>query len=446
MTANVITYRDRSAAREVGKALGYSPEQVDSLSKQLAGWSFGEIRRADRATAGTEIAGGGLRPRGRPVAALPAALPADPEPAAAPRPALGRNGRRGRAAGRGRAARARRDARARRRAVGQGRLRGPRHRQGRPAGTRDARRDRGGDPDDPHERKGRRGPRAPAAGRSRRSTACCNEADTVGLFQVESRAQMASLAAQRPAEVLRHRRAGRDHPAGPDRRAGWCDPFFDRRRARAPSSIRIRASSRSSRARSACRSSRSSSCASRWSRRASRAARRRSCGGRWASSAPSRGWRAIEARLRAGMTERGSAPRRRTQIVKSITSLRAVRISPSRTRRRFALIAYASAYLQGAPPGGLLRVAPERLADGLLPSGHARQGRAAPRHRGAVRSTWPGRDGACRWEKGGVRLGLCFVQGLRAATGERLEQEQGAAPLCRRRRPRPARRAAGPAS
>src|ERR1700741_108765 len=32
MTANVITYRDRSAAREAGKALGYSPEQVDKLS------------------------------------------------------------------------------------------------------------------------------------------------------------------------------------------------------------------------------------------------------------------------------------------------------------------------------------------------------------------------------------------------------------------------------
>ncbi|HET8796595.1 MAG TPA: PHP domain-containing protein, partial [Thermoanaerobaculia bacterium] len=33
MTANVITYRDRSAAREVGKALGFSLEQADKLSK-----------------------------------------------------------------------------------------------------------------------------------------------------------------------------------------------------------------------------------------------------------------------------------------------------------------------------------------------------------------------------------------------------------------------------
>src|SRR5215813_11080677 len=43
MTANVITYRDRSSAREVAKALGYSPAQVDALSKRLGGWNFGEI-------------------------------------------------------------------------------------------------------------------------------------------------------------------------------------------------------------------------------------------------------------------------------------------------------------------------------------------------------------------------------------------------------------------
>ena len=33
MTANVITYRTRSAVREVGKALGFSAEQVDRLAK-----------------------------------------------------------------------------------------------------------------------------------------------------------------------------------------------------------------------------------------------------------------------------------------------------------------------------------------------------------------------------------------------------------------------------
>src|SRR4029078_12252686 len=58
MTANVITYRDRSAAREVGKALGYSPEQVDALSKQLGGWSFGEIRDPPQELGGGDQRGG----------------------------------------------------------------------------------------------------------------------------------------------------------------------------------------------------------------------------------------------------------------------------------------------------------------------------------------------------------------------------------------------------
>lgn len=40
MTANVITYRDRSATREVAKVFGYSPEQVDRLAKQLGSWSW----------------------------------------------------------------------------------------------------------------------------------------------------------------------------------------------------------------------------------------------------------------------------------------------------------------------------------------------------------------------------------------------------------------------
>src|ERR1044071_6439590 len=44
MTANVITYRDRSAAREVAKALGFSLEQADKLSKNVSTWHFGEIR------------------------------------------------------------------------------------------------------------------------------------------------------------------------------------------------------------------------------------------------------------------------------------------------------------------------------------------------------------------------------------------------------------------
>jgi error-prone DNA polymerase len=42
MTANVITYRGRSAAREVGKALGLEPAQVDRLARLMNNFEFSE--------------------------------------------------------------------------------------------------------------------------------------------------------------------------------------------------------------------------------------------------------------------------------------------------------------------------------------------------------------------------------------------------------------------
>jgi error-prone DNA polymerase len=45
MTANVITYRRRSAIREVGKVLGFSAEHLDRLSALVGGWEFaGDVR------------------------------------------------------------------------------------------------------------------------------------------------------------------------------------------------------------------------------------------------------------------------------------------------------------------------------------------------------------------------------------------------------------------
>src|SRR5580704_2557105 len=40
MTANVITYRGRSAAREIGKALGFDQESIDRLSKLVPVWGW----------------------------------------------------------------------------------------------------------------------------------------------------------------------------------------------------------------------------------------------------------------------------------------------------------------------------------------------------------------------------------------------------------------------
>jgi error-prone DNA polymerase len=61
MTANVITYRDRLAAREVAKALGYSPAQVDQLSKQLGHWHY-DIHRGDSKSMDGELEAAGFDP------------------------------------------------------------------------------------------------------------------------------------------------------------------------------------------------------------------------------------------------------------------------------------------------------------------------------------------------------------------------------------------------
>ena len=47
MTANVITYRGRSAVREVGKVLGFSEEHLGRLARLLGGWGFERDARAE---------------------------------------------------------------------------------------------------------------------------------------------------------------------------------------------------------------------------------------------------------------------------------------------------------------------------------------------------------------------------------------------------------------
>ncbi|MEM9555736.1 MAG: error-prone DNA polymerase [Acidobacteriota bacterium] len=61
MTANVITYRDRLAAREVGKALGFSSEQIGGLSKRLGRLRY-DTSRGDSRDLGEELQAAGLDP------------------------------------------------------------------------------------------------------------------------------------------------------------------------------------------------------------------------------------------------------------------------------------------------------------------------------------------------------------------------------------------------
>ncbi|HVS64771.1 MAG TPA: PHP domain-containing protein, partial [Thermoanaerobaculia bacterium] len=61
MTANVITYRDRMAAREVAKVLGYSEDQIGLLSKQLGSWGY-DVHRGDAKDMEVELRQAGFDP------------------------------------------------------------------------------------------------------------------------------------------------------------------------------------------------------------------------------------------------------------------------------------------------------------------------------------------------------------------------------------------------
>ncbi|MEM1453175.1 MAG: error-prone DNA polymerase [Planctomycetota bacterium] len=54
LTAEVISYRGRSAVREVGKALGFSPELVDRLAKEIDWWTDGVGREQGLARHGLD--------------------------------------------------------------------------------------------------------------------------------------------------------------------------------------------------------------------------------------------------------------------------------------------------------------------------------------------------------------------------------------------------------
>jgi error-prone DNA polymerase len=61
MTANVITYRDRSATREVAKAFGYSAEQIDKLARQLGSFTY-DLARGDPKSFVAELSAAGFDP------------------------------------------------------------------------------------------------------------------------------------------------------------------------------------------------------------------------------------------------------------------------------------------------------------------------------------------------------------------------------------------------
>ena len=407
MTANVITYRDRSAAREVGKALGYSPEQVDTLSKQLGGWNFGEIRDPPEELAG-ELRAAGFdpeEPRVRHFLRLCLRIQNLPRH-------LGQHsGGMVIAAGRLDEVVPLEPASMPGRVVVQwdkddcadlGIIKVDLLGLGMLAAIEEAipmiRTHEKTEVDLAHLP-----PDDPAVYQM------LNAADTVGVFQVESRAQMASLPRNAPKrfyDIVVQVAIIRPGPIV----GGMVQPFFERRQGRAPVDYPH-----------PClepilkRTLGVPLFQEQILRMAMVAAG--FTGGEAEELRRAMGFKrsvermeAIEARLREGMAERGIGPAAQDQIVKSITSF-ALYGFPESHAASFALIAYASAYLKAHHPTAFL-VAAQRLADGLLPPGDAGQGRAAPRVErlpvDVKHSGWK-----CRWERGGVRLGMRFVKGLR---------------------------------
>ncbi len=115
----------------------------------------------------------------------------------------------------------------------------------------------------------------------------------------------------------------------------------------------------------------------------------------------------LEGLLREGMAKHGITGDTADRIVLSITSF-ALYGFPESHAASFALIAYASAYFKMHYPAAFYHGAAQQPADGVLPPGNARQGRAAPRR--ALQSdrragVGLGLHGRSRW-RGAARAAL----------------------------------------
>jgi error-prone DNA polymerase len=419
MTANVITYRDRSSAREVGKALGYSLEQVNALSKQLGGWNFGEIRDPPEELKG-EIAAAGLDPderRARHFLRLFLQIQNLPRHLGQHSGGI---------------------------VVAAGRLDEvvplePASMPGRVVvqWDKDDCADLGIVKVDllglgmlaaieqmipmirTHEKievdLAHLPQDDPAVYRM------LNAADTVGLFQVESRAQMASLPRNAPKcfyDIVVQVAIIRPGPIV----GGMVRPFFERRQGRAPVEY-------------------ADPCLEPILKRTLGVPLFQEqilkmamvaagfTGGEAEELRRAMGFKrsvermdSIEARLRQGMAARGIGRAAQDQIVKCITSF-ALYGFPESHAASFALIAYASAFLKAHHPAAFLAALLNAWPMGFY---HPATLVKDAQHHGtrvlpidATRSGW-----MCRWEQGAVRLGMRFVKGLRKDAGEEIERAQ----------------------
>ena len=135
----------------------------------------------------------------------------------------------------------------------------------------------------------------------------------------------------------------------------------------------------------------------------------------------------IETRLRSGMATRGIVGEAADEIVRSITSF-ALYGFPESHSASFALIAYASAYLKAHHPAAFYCAILNNWPMGFYHP--ATLVKDAERHGVDVRpiavthSAW-----ACTIEDGALRIGLRYVRGLREATARRIEVERTRVPF-----------------
>ncbi len=428
MTANVITYRDRSAARETAKALGFAAEQVDKLAKHLGKWSFGEFRDGLR-NFDEEMLAAGFDPSDiriqhfgrlwREIQNLPRHL--------------------GQHSGG--------------MVVAQGRLDEvvplePAAMPGRVViqWDKDDCADLGIVKVDLlglgmlgaiaemvpliQEHEGVHVDLAHLPADDPAVYKMLNEADTIGTFQVESRAQMASLPRNAPKcfyDIVIQVAIIRPGPI----QGGMVHPFFDRRQGRAPveyphpslEPILKRTLGvplfQEQLLRIAMVAAGFTGGEAEELRRAMGFKRSTE---RMAS---------IEQRLRDGMTEHGIVGEAQEQIVKSITSF-ALYGFPESHAASFALIAYASCWLKAHHPAAFLCALLNAWPMGFYHP--ATLVKDAERHGTPPLPIDVNRSGfGCRVEKVGrslgVRLGMRFVRGLRASAGEAVEREAAKGPF-----------------
>jgi error-prone DNA polymerase len=129
--------------------------------------------------------------------------------------------------------------------------------------------------------------------------------------------------------------------------------------------------------------------------------------------------KAIEDRLRRGMTERGIPSRVQDEIVQGITSF-ALYGFPESHAASFALLVYASAFLKAHHPAAFTCALLNQWPMGFYHP--ATIVRDAVRHGVRVLPIDVNHSGwFCRIEEGAVRLGLRYVQGLGEEPGRRIE-------------------------